>query len=49
MEIGEAYPKPYQPLEITLTMEKFESYTGVQVSEEKAREILELLGFEIIS
>jgi len=49
MEIGEAYPKPYQPLEITLTMEKFESYTGVQISEEKAREILELLGFEIIS
>jgi len=45
-KIIDIYPKPYTPKTVILTKNKLERYLGIKISLQKAKEVLELLGFE---
>jgi phenylalanyl-tRNA synthetase beta chain len=45
-KIIDIYPHPYKPKTVTLSKRKLDQYMGVNIPLEKAREILELLGFK---
>ncbi len=44
----DVYPGPRKPIELSLRMKRFEKFVGMEVGEERAREILRGLGFELL-
>jgi len=45
-KVIDIYPHPYRPKTVNLTKNKLDQYMGIDIPFEKAKEILELLGFE---